>query len=262
MSTDTTSKRYSRELVCYRDTDEAEAVCGECGRPVCGPLRDSTLGGLVRSVFNDYGHGQLFHDATFHHYENGLGRVLLALGLLGVSVLFSVIVPGLIPTIVSETISRPIGLKPAIIQSSAILGLAALATLRYQRGERKTSFRIQVRRTADRVLCDECFENTLVQLALSYLITIVVLLLVIMGLRNAITAESALPLRTAALGLAIGIIGDDLVAYFMTALKSGGKEPNDGQIREAEIDQAGDEETGPEIEPDDQPVSGGSSTEE
>lgn len=220
MSTETTGTQHRRDLVCYRDTDEAEAVCGNCGRPVCGPLMDASFGGLIRNLYTDHGHGQRFHDATFHHYESGLGRVLLAVGLLGISILFSVVVPRLIPRIVLATISTPIELKPALIQSSAIIGIALLATLRYQRGERKTSFRIRIRRGYERVLCDECFENRLVQLALMYVITGVAIVSFLLGVRNAIATSSLLPLRMGALAIGIIVIRDDLVAYVMFILES------------------------------------------
>jgi hypothetical protein len=233
VSTETTTKRYRGDLVCYNDTDEAEAVCGKCGRPVCGPFMNASIMGLIRSVFRDYGHGNRFYDSTFHHYESGLKRVLLVISLLGISVLFSVIAPGLIPRIVSATISVPIGLKGAIIQSSAIVGVALLLTLRYQRGERKTSFRIRVRQGTTRVLCDNCFDDSLVQLALWYVTTAPAIVLIILGLSNAITAGSALPLRMIALGVGIITIRSDLVGYVMAALESDTRGSKPGTTPEA-----------------------------
>ncbi len=256
MSTDTTSKRYSEDLLCYRDTDDAEAVCGECGRPVCGPVMNATVRGILSGLFSDYGHGKRFHDATFHSYENGVGRALLTVGLLGISVLFSAVAPGLIPAVVSATISAPIGLKPAVVQSSAVLGLASLLTLRYQRGERTTEFRVRVRRTASRVLCDECFENSLVQLALSYVVTAVVSVLIVFALLDVVSTGSALPLRIAALGVGLRIVGDDIVAYLMSVVGTDGDETEHGAVQGSETGSAG-QEPGPDIgfESDPPPVS-------
>lgn len=236
MSSDTSLKRASRTLLCYRDTDEAEAVCGECGEPVCGPVMKGTPWELLHSVFTAYGHGREFHDATFSHYESGLRRVVLLVGLFGVSLLFSVIFPRAIPTVVSAVFPTPIELKPAIVQSSAILGVALLLTLRYQRGDHKTRFRIRVRRTTDRVLCDGCFEDSLVQLALAYVVTAVIVVLVAVGLQDVLVQGSALPLRIVALGVGLGVLRDDIVASLMEVLETGDTEGENESTSESGIE--------------------------
>lgn len=221
MSDNVTKERFRDYLVCYKDTDEAEAVCGECGRPVCGPEIDASILGIATSAVGDHGHARRFRDSTFHHYQSGLGRTVLALGLLLLSVLLTAVFPRLIPGIVSVIFPRPIQLKPAIIQSAAILGVVLLATLRYQGGERTTNFRIRVRRTAKRILCDDCFEDRLVQLTVFYLVTVVAIIVVLVGIRNIVNQASALPLRVIALGLSLGILRDDIVALVVGLLKIG-----------------------------------------
>lgn len=220
----TTSKRYRRELVCYRDTDKAEGVCGECGRPVCGPIMDTSVNGLLSSITSDHGHGRKLHDATFYHYKSGFKRVVLTAGLFGTALLFSFVFPGLISGVLSSIFSNPVGLEAAIVQSSLVLALAGLATLRYQKGERSTSLRIRVRETASRVFCDECFENRLVQLVLSYALNALVVIFVILGFRGLVAQGSALPLRFVALGFAVLLVRDDVVAYVMEILEPGDRE--------------------------------------
>lgn len=219
-----TTETFRDYLVCYRDTDEAEAVCGDCGRPVCGPAMDVTLSGLVGSITGDPGHGRRFHDSTFSQYTSGIGRAILALALVSVSILLSSVFPGLVPGIVQAVSSRPIGLKPALVQSTAILGLAYLLTLRYQGGEHSTNFRIRVRKTATRVLCDECFENTMVQLALFYLLTAVAVVLVLVGFRDIVSTGALKPFRIVALGFGLGILRDDIVALAVWVLESGAEQ--------------------------------------
>ncbi|WP_324759325.1 hypothetical protein [Haloarcula montana] len=216
-----TTETFRDYLVCYRDTDEAEAVCGDCGRPVCGPAMDISLGGVLGSITGDPGHGRRFHDSTFSQYASGLGRAALGLALVFVSILLSYVFPGLVPGIVAAVSPGPIGLKPALVQSTAILGVASLLTLRYQGGEHSTNFRIRVRKTATRVLCDECFENTMVQLVLFYFLTAVAAVLVIVGLRDIVATGALKPFRIVALGLGLGILRDDIVALAVWILEGG-----------------------------------------
>lgn len=222
---DRASKRYRRELVCFKDTDSAEGVCGECGRPVCGPVLNATVGGLVGDLFNDHGHGRLFHDATFYHYESGVKKVILSVILVGVAALIGVVFPDFFPAVSSALFSRSIGLNDAVVQSSVILSVATLLTLRYQRGERNTSFRVRSRRTIDRLFCDQCFENRLVQLVVSYALSAVILVLVLLGLRGIVTQGSVRPLRLIALGAAVSILKTDVVAYAMAVLEPGDHDP-------------------------------------
>jgi len=245
---ETTRKRYRRELVCYRDADGADAVCGDCGRPVCGPILNTTLKGLVSSVFNEHGHGRRFHDSTFHEYRSGLKRVGLVVVLLGTALLFSVVFPNLLQTVVSLASLTPIGLNQAVVHSSVLLAIAAILTLRYQRGERTTDFRIRVRRTTDRVFCDKCFENRLVQWSLTYALIAVSAIVILFGIREVFTRGSALPLRVVVLGVAIAMVRDDLVAYVMEVVGMTDRETADDTVVENET--TADRPDEPDIEMD------------
>lgn len=225
MSEDNFVERYPRHtkfdetLTCYTDTEEAKAVCGKCGRPVCGPVMNASFRDLIRSIFKEYGHGRRFRDSTFHHYENGIGHALLAISLLGISILLGVIFPNFIPGVVATVTSTPIYLNAALVQSAAIIGIAMLITLQFQRGgHTKLNLRVRTRQTGTRTLCDECFGDTFVQLALFYLITAIAIVLAVVGLREMIGQANALPLRIFALGIGFGILRDDLVTYAVEAL--------------------------------------------
>jgi hypothetical protein len=224
-----TGKRYQDNLICFRDVEEAEAVCGDCGRPVCGPILPLTVRGLVSSLFNDYGHGRRFHDYTFHEYRHGLGRIIFAGVMIGIVLLFSVVFSNIIPALWSIISQSSTGLdsavpqflsgfNSAVVQSAVILGVAGIFTLRYQRGERITSFRLRVRKTFDRVVCDDCSENRLVQILLTYAVTAIFMIIILIGIRGIITTESAGPLRLVAVGIGFRILRGDIVAYILEAL--------------------------------------------
>ena len=246
---DNTGKRYRDHLVCFRDTDRAEAVCGDCGCPVCGPILNVSLRGMVSSLFNDPGHGRQFHDATFHQYRSGLKRVTFSIGMLGTALLFSVIFPDIIPALVSAVFLSSIGLKPAIVHSAVILGIAGMLTLRYQPGERITSLRIRERRTVNRVVCDKCFENRLVQVLLTYALTAVFVVLILLGIKEIVTKGSLRPLRLVAVGFGLGMLRDDVVAYVMEILETGEREPETAPNEHSRID-SGSGEFEIKIDPD------------
>lgn len=193
-----TGSVWSRDLTCYRDSEKSVGVCGECGRPVC---RD---------------HHRTLHDSTFHHYEDGSKRaVAVIIGIAGIPVVFGELFPNLIPGVIQEVLGRPLFFTDTVIHSSIILAVALGVTLRFQSGERRGDFRLLVRRIAKRDFCDDCYEDTFLQRALYYGLVVVAAILVLIGLRDLVTQEVLLPLRTVAVGVALWLIRDDVVAYIM-----------------------------------------------
>lgn len=196
-----TSSIWSRDLTCYKDSDDSKTVCGKCGRPICED------------------HHRSLHDSTFYHYEDGSKRaVAVIVGLLAVPVLFVQLFPNLISGLIREVYGRPVFFTDAIVHSAVILALALGLTLRFQLGERRGDFRLLVRQTAERDLCDDCYEDTFLQRALYYGLILFALILVLVGLRGIFTQATLLPLRIIATGVGVWILRDDVVAYVMYTL--------------------------------------------
>lgn len=236
-----TSSTWTRELTCYKDSDLAEGVCGECGRPVCAD------------------HQRSFHDSTFHHYEGGSRRAVVALiSLVGVPVVFDQLFPDLIPSLIVSVLRRPLFFTDAVVHSAVILGLALGLTLRFQSGEHRGNFRILARRVATRHLCGECYEETFLQRALHYALAVVAILLMLLGLRDLVSKGILLPLRTVAVGIGVWVLRDDLVAYAMYALEADEQTAERGPT--ADLDPDPDPDPGPDPDPQSTPPSPSSST--
>lgn len=200
---DVTSTIWSRDLTCYKDSDVSEGVCGECGRPVCGDHRRS------------------LRDSTFHYYEGGSRRAVAVLvGLLAVPIVFTQLVPDLVPNLIQTALSRTLLFTDAVVQSAIILAVALALTLRLQSGEHRGDFRVLIRRATDRSLCDNCYEDTVLQRAFYYGVVVVAASLTLIGLRDIVTQGVLLPLRTVAVGLAVWVLRDDIVAYGMHAFEA------------------------------------------
>lgn len=220
MDEERTAEKFRDHLVCYRDTKEATAVCGDCGRPVCGPVMNASIRGLISSVFKDHGHARRFNDSRFHYYESGLRRLFFGLGLIGLAILLSFVFPGVLSGLVSDGPDVLKELNSAVVQSSIILGVTLLVTLRYQGGERKTNFRIRVRKTTKRVVCDECLENNILQILLSYALVAIGVVVILIGVQNIVNETSVLPVRLIAASISLWMLGPDIINVIIGVLST------------------------------------------
>ena len=183
-----------RYLSCHRDTNEATAVCGACGIPLCGDHVNETT------------------DPLYSTFTRSRRPLLIGLGLLLVVPLaWFTLDP--VSFLEGEDISVPNGLGTTAVHSSVILGFGFLFLLWGQGANRNTSARLLERQSPVRTLCEDCFADTsfhrLTTLALLGVGGVVVLL----GGYLAVTGESLPPLRISALGLAVIIVRHDATLY-------------------------------------------------
>jgi hypothetical protein len=189
----------ANSLTCNEDcSDNATAVCGRCGIPLC----------------SDHQNEQ--RDPMFSDFSEKFRYFLLAIGLVAViPIAWTMLDP---VTMLEEEvladqedISVPDGSSTTVLHSSVLLGLGLWFALWAQSADRKTSARFLWRTPPRRTLCRECSADARVPLFILYAVSALAALLVLLGVYLAWSSSGVTPLRLSALGLAVYIVRTDAV---------------------------------------------------
>lgn len=204
-----TRKRVRDYLACDDHSNRAaERVCGECGSPLCDECASR------------------LSDITLEHYERGGGKQLvIGLGLvIGVPLLLEVLAPNLVGSITGLLFDEAVYLEGSLVRGSIVVGLAYLAVVRYRTryglsdveplefGSAIGDFELLTRRSGTRTVCEQCKPDKQVQTYLLYGITLVAGALVVYGLYQSLPNLFFVPLRYSAVGIALYLARDELVA--------------------------------------------------
>lgn len=192
------------QLTCHRDTNRAEAVCGECGTPLCENHSTQKLL-FIEKVFRDW---------SFSRFRGGQQPLIKSVVLLIALPLAWVFVEPL--TLVENAgISPPASTGRAVLHSSIILGFAFTLKLWGQGSDENTSIRLLYREPPKRVLCKSCFDDNFLQVIIGYTMLGLSVLVMLAGVYLAWNSKSLGALRLSVVGLGIFVIRHDVTLYIV-----------------------------------------------
>jgi hypothetical protein len=170
--------------------EPASVVCGRCGTPVCSRGSDE------------------LRDVSLSTYESGWRSLGIVVALLvGIPVVFTQLVPGLLGTLTNAIFDRAMYLRIGLVRGSILLGILLVPALRLRNGQRVQLF---VRRVGQRTVCDDCRGHLQRQRAIQLAIGLVGVVVVLYGVYRMYDYGRLLDLWYAGLGAGIGLARTEL----------------------------------------------------
>lgn len=189
---------YAKHLTCDRHGNtQAEKVCGSCGTPLCDECAET------------------IYDPTFSSFTTSGATRRLVLGItliVGMPILHALVLGDLI-TQIRLMLFPTRGLFPRVglVHSSVILGMALLLTVWFRKGD-IVEEPLMLRQGSERTLCEDCTGGERLRRYLQLAVAGVALIIVLYGAYRLVTALNLAPLRVIAIGGAVYILRDTLVA--------------------------------------------------